>query len=84
MKPLFSRLAGRHLDDAALAAIWTSMTAAGASVTSGASDPHLAVLRRVPRAIRRLRLVDGRDPRRRAARGGRDLHARAARGPAGA
>ena len=42
MKPLFNRLAGRHLDDASLAAIWTSMTAAGASVTAGASDPHLA------------------------------------------
>ena len=42
MKPLFNRLAGRHLDDASLAAIWTSMAAAGASVTAGASDPHLA------------------------------------------
>ena len=38
MKPIFSRLVGRHLDDASLAAIWTS-TAAGAP---GAVDPHLA------------------------------------------
>ena len=39
MKPIFSRLVGRHLDDASLAAIWTSMTAAGAP---GAVDPHLS------------------------------------------
>ena len=69
MKPLFSRLAGRHLDDAALAAIWTSMTAAGASVTAGASDPHLASCGEC-----RVRC---------AARGGRDLHPGAARGSAG-
>jgi hypothetical protein len=42
MKPIFNRLTGRHLDDATLAAIWTSTTAAGATVPAGAVDPHLA------------------------------------------
>lgn len=42
MKPIFSRLTGGHLDDATLAAIWTSTPAAGATLSPGAADPHLA------------------------------------------
>ena len=42
MKPIFSRFGGRHLDDATLAAIWTSTAAAGVRVSTDEGDPHLA------------------------------------------
>jgi hypothetical protein len=42
MKPISSRHDGRHLDDAALAAIWTSAAAAGDSSVSPLNDSHLS------------------------------------------